>query len=140
MSWDGLLAWDKFGSELTEIQRLVGATSRQAGGRRSVPVHVRCAGGHDTGARVRLSFDESALVLESRHEIYISADGDVAEELSEIDPDSTPGVRMKCAACKDLGQGLAPHKLLALTEHALRLWAARGRQRERPPRFVWPHA
>lgn len=138
MSWDGE-EWA--GPVSAELQVIVNVAARPAGSRRTVPVHVRCAGGHDTGARVRLALAGDGLKLEPRGgKIFTSVDDDVAEELSEIDPGAEPPLRVECLACAAVGQGLAVYRLLDLTEQALTRWLKRGRPREQPPRFVWPGA
>ncbi|GAA3323583.1 hypothetical protein J2S64_003766 [Paeniglutamicibacter sulfureus] len=138
MSWDGA-EWA--GPLATEIQVLVSATARPAGGRRTVPVHVQCSGGHDTRARVRLALAGEGLKLEPRGgEIFTAVDDDVAEELSEIDPETPPPLRVLCLDCGAEGQGLAVHRLLEMTLEALGRWLDPNKSPGPFPRFVWPKA
>ncbi|MGP5678494.1 hypothetical protein ACTXPX_05935 [Glutamicibacter arilaitensis] len=124
-----------------ELRALVNTTARPTGSTRTVPVHVRCAGGHDTGARLRLELDGDGLRLARRKgEVFTAVDNEVAEELADHEPDAEPPLRVECLTCKEVGQGVAVWRLLEYVEQALKLWVVRGLEKQRPPRFVWPGA
>lgn len=138
MSWSGE-EWP--GPVSAELQALVSASARRPGGRSSVPVHVRCAGGHDSGGRVRLALAGDGLRLEPRGgEIFTAGDSSIAEELSELDPEAQPPLRVLCLACGTEGQGLPAYRLLDLTVEALVRWLDPNKGSGKFPRFVWPHA
>lgn len=124
-----------------ELRDLVLGTARPAGSTRTVPVHVRCAGGHDTGARLRLELDGDGLRLVRRKgEVLTPEDDEVAEFLADHEPGAVPPLRVECLTCGDVGQGVAVWRLLEYVERALKLWHAREMEKQRPPRFVWPKA
>lgn len=138
MNWDAA-EWP--GPVSAELRALVNTTARPIGSTRTVPVHVRCAGGHDTGARLRLELDGDGLRLARRKgEVFTAVDNEVAEELADREPDAEPPLRVECLTCGDVGQGVAVWRLLEYVEQALKLWVVRGLEKQRPPRFVWPGA
>ncbi|MGP5522884.1 hypothetical protein ACTXM3_06240 [Glutamicibacter arilaitensis] len=123
------------------LRALVSTTARPAGSTRTVPVHVRCAGGHDTGARLRLELDGDGLRLVRRKgEVFTPVDDEVAEFLADHEPGAEPPLRVECLTCKEVGQGVDVWRVLEYVEQALELWRAREMEKQRPPRFVWPKA
>lgn len=161
MSWSGHRS-DWSGEALRvkavpELVALVGSSARHSGDERSVPVHVRCSGGHDSGLRFMALIDgPTVVVMLHRHgrgdawwayndataEAFTRQHRELKDRGEPAGPEvaSVPPVQMECGACGRLGQLWAGRAIGKRVLRALGEWLDKGRPRKQPPRFVWPGA
>lgn len=160
MSWDGHRS-DWSGEALRveatpELMARIRASARRPGGDRSMPVHVRCSGGHDSEVRFMALIDGPTVVVvrhrDGRGDTWWAYNDAAAEEFTKqhrrlkdsgqpAGPEvaGVPPVQMECGACGRLGQLWSGRAIGKRVLRALEDWVAGGRAGY-APRFVWPGA
>lgn len=160
MSWNGHRS-DWPGEALRvkavpELVALVGSAARRSGDARSVPVHVRCSGGHDSGLRfVAVVEGPQIVVMLHRHgrgdawwayndataEAFTRQHRELKDQGEPAGPEvaSVPPVQMECGECGRLGQLWTGRAIGKRVLTALGAWLDGGR-RAYAPRFIWPGA